>query len=515
MAQGREEANVNPEDSEERDRPPSDTEEQPTDPDALYSQGMAYYRRRQWHQAKACFEKLHELQPSRRGIEALLHELDIFLQLESVENEANGYAYPDGAGLEAAVAPEQGLKAADRKKHGWLIALLVLVIVVGTVGGVYLYSQGLILTPDRNVQSLRNQCQSYSVAQRYCQALDACSELATTVPDDPEALNGVEKAKSKLYDEALAYVKANAVANALENLQCIYAHDPNYQDVRVMIDQLLVRQDMDRQYQEARGYLDSRAYGEAITRLLKLRTMDANYRPGTLSDDLYEAYMGEGRQWLDLVEAEIKPVADTQPSNPQFAITEDLLTKVRQATKSYERALAERPTSTEAQTAQILAQMLGQGLQHYAARLWDQSARELATIYSKDPTYLAGKAAAVLCDAHLQAGNAQLAGGNYEAALVSYQAMATLNVCDAELVQTKVWEAGAPLTPTATPTFTPTPTDTPTPTQTFTPVPTNTPLPTPTPTPVPTNTPEPPKPKPSNTPVPEPTATPTKYIPPR
>lgn len=490
----------------------------PLDPEELYSQGMAYYRRRQWHQARACFEQLHTLQPTRRGIEPLLNELDIFLKLESVENGTREELLPDGG--EAGASTVQVVRGGQRKRHGWWIGALVLVLVAGIVGGVYLYAQGMLpfLTPDHQTQSLRNQCQSFSVAQRYCRALEVCSELATVVPDDPEALNGVEKAKTKLYDEALAYVKANAVANALENLRCIFEYDPNYKDVRVMIDKLVVRQEMDQQYQEARGYIDSRAYGEAIKRLLQLRTVDPDYRPGTISDDLYEAYMGEGRQWLDMVEGELKENPEAQSTDSRFEITEDLLTKARQAIKSYERALAERPSSEEARLAQALAQSLGRGLQSYGARLWSQSITELTGILAEDANYLSGKLALILCDAHLHLGDDYLKEGNYEAALAEYQAMANMEVCDIARVQTRMWEAGLPLTPTATPTFTATPTHTPTPTSTYTPMPTDTPQPTATATSIPTNTPEPPKPpkpEPSNTPVPEPTPKPTIDIPSR
>jgi len=219
-----------------------------------------------------------------------------------------------------------------------------------------------------------------------------------------------------------------------------------------------------------------------------------------------------------MVEGELKANPDAQPAEARFEITEELLTKERQASKSYERALAERPSSEEARSAQAMAQSLGQGLQNYGARLWSQSVAALTAIYAQNPNYLSGKLAMILCDAHLHLGNNYFQEGEYEAALAEYQAMASIEVCDAKLVETKMWEAGLPLTPTATPTFTPTPTHTPTPTQTSTPTLTNTPEPTATPTPEPTEPPKPPdqpKPQPSDTPVPEPTPKPTLDIPPR
>ena len=46
---------------------------------------MAYYRRRQWQQAREGFQQLKRIDPGRRGIDALLDELDIFIRLESLE----------------------------------------------------------------------------------------------------------------------------------------------------------------------------------------------------------------------------------------------------------------------------------------------------------------------------------------------------------------------------------------------------------------------------------------------
>lgn len=225
--------------------------------------------------------------------------------------------------------------------------------------------------------------------------------------------------------------------------------------------------------------------------------------------------MGEGRQWLDMVEGELKDSPDVQAADSPFEITEELLTKVRHAAQSYERALTERPSSEEARSAQVLAQALSQGLEHYGSQRWDQSVAELQGIYEENPDYLSGRVIAILCDAHLHLGDSLFQEEDYEAALAAYQAMIGMEECDVGLAQTKIWEAGIPLTPTATPTLTATPTHTATPTATQTPTPTATEQPAPTDTPVPAGPSDPPKPKPSNTPVPEPTPIPTLDIPPR
>src|SRR5574340_1256277 len=53
--------------------------------DALYEQGVFYYRRREWAKARELFSRVKTIQPDRRGIDALLGEIDIFVRLESLE----------------------------------------------------------------------------------------------------------------------------------------------------------------------------------------------------------------------------------------------------------------------------------------------------------------------------------------------------------------------------------------------------------------------------------------------
>ena len=40
--------------------------------DALYEQGMFYYRRREWQKARELFMRVKTVQPDRRGIERLV-----------------------------------------------------------------------------------------------------------------------------------------------------------------------------------------------------------------------------------------------------------------------------------------------------------------------------------------------------------------------------------------------------------------------------------------------------------
>ena len=57
----------------------------PEDADALYAQGMAHYRRREWEEARKNFARLRLIAPDRRGVDALLNEVDIFIQLREMQ----------------------------------------------------------------------------------------------------------------------------------------------------------------------------------------------------------------------------------------------------------------------------------------------------------------------------------------------------------------------------------------------------------------------------------------------
>jgi len=67
--------------------PSSDNGRSPTDAQALYAQGMEHYRKRQWEQARACFERLRRFAPSYRSVDALLNEAEIFIQLQQMESD--------------------------------------------------------------------------------------------------------------------------------------------------------------------------------------------------------------------------------------------------------------------------------------------------------------------------------------------------------------------------------------------------------------------------------------------
>jgi len=520
----KEDVRVHPKDKEGVEQGPVTGAQAPSEsyaPEALYKEGMAYYRRRRWREAKDCFERVRTLQPNRRGVAALLRELEIFLQLESVEadtaEERPVREIPLGAALEA----EERETAPGR---GWLTALLVVVASALLVGATYLYilwqqNELPFLPNNQRIERLQNRGMSLIQAGRWAEALNVYAELAEIIPDDPEAAFGLIKSQERLYEETLAEErradaldaldkKAEIIDSVLERWQRIADVDPGYKDVSQRIDHLRSLKTVIELHGKAREYMEDQAYGKAIEKLHDIRVLDSTYRPGTITDEVYAAYMGKGLRYMELAAAELKPVSNVKPSEPQYAVGEDMLGNVREAIKAFDKAIQERPDSEEAKLAKLLAGYLHEGLERYTDWAWRESIASLAKIYEQNPSYLLGRAAAVLCDAYLHLGDFYQQNGDYEVALGQFQAMAEIEECDVEVARTRAYQAGIPLTPTATPTLTPTstptntPTNTPRPTLTATPIPTSTPTWTPVPTatkstggpsPKPTKPPRPPR----------------------
>jgi tetratricopeptide (TPR) repeat protein len=479
------------------------------DPEALYLEGMAFYRRRRWREARECFTKLHALDPNRRGIEALLRELDMFQQLEAVRSEGpsdTSEVVLDEATDEADASTASVSREGDKWWVKLIVALLILAVASGAV--YYVLSGG----PARS----SNLCQAYTVARQNCKAIEACAALLESAPEDREAANNLEKAKARLYDEALAGIKANTAASlskAWEELDCIFVSDPSYRDVRTLLEQIKTRQALDAIYEQALASLNRQECDQAENKLLQIRTMDPEYAPTQLGDALYTAYVCQGNQHLAVVVAAVQPVSPTLAGEAAWNVTVDALSRTRLAIRAFDRATREKPASEEAKLSRTLAESLQTGLERYSLRAWGVSIEHLGEIYRRDQSYLQGKVAALLCDAHLHQAEAFFQGGQLEAALTEYQTMLAIQGCASDTIRARAMQVGIMLTPTATPTLTPTPTSTPTPTATYTPRPTETPVPTRTPTPIPTATPRPtqstgPGPDPGPGPGPEPIPTP-------
>lgn len=494
--------------------------------DELYEQGMAHYRRREWQQARASFLRLRELDPGRRGIPALLDEVEMFIRLQSLEPERATPAEPELDEPPVSSAAREGVSApASRKdamKWPWLL-LAALVVVAALVAA--------LTVPKMNQQneasSLWNLARANFNVGNYEQAVETLERLVALGPTeyDVEANALLDRARElrdvKHHYDAAQQLKAEEQwADAVQELvafdeicrRMVNISDPNLrqscQEAKDEIPSLRVKAELATLYQEAKAAYTGQNWARAAELFQQLQGQDREYKRDEVRNYLFASYLNYGGSLVELAG--------------------NAVDQVELAIQLFDRAAGLRPDDQRPVQEVAAARAYLAALQAFHASEWTNVLSALEGLVAAQPAYAGGRAVNLLCIARLKLGNAAYDEGKLETALGYYNQVLGAEGCDqseAELNQIKVLATLYPPTPTGTPTDTPTPTPTDTatptitptptvtntaaptgtPTRTFTPrPPTATPLP---PTNTPTNTSAPPPPPPTNTPPPPPTNT--------
>lgn len=447
--------------------------------DALYMQGMAHYRRREWIEARACFARLKALAPDRRGVDALLNEIDIFIQLQQMQPAASEASAVVGE-LEAVPQDAPSLvQEPVRERLGLLRspglivagAMLVLLIVF-----IVLYATGSLDTLIGNqrqarIQAFVNQGRAALNVGACDRAESAFGEALALAPNNEEIKTWYAKARrcqqlATLYVQAEEAIAAGQWDIALEKLDEIMTLDPTYEDASDKIAFLEGQQALEALLEDAQRHVDEGQWDEAIAALEQLREQDPPYRPAVVIQTLFYAHFQKG---VDLL-----------------MTAGDSLDLIGQAIRSFDDALEILPNDETALEEKRLAEFYRQGLQAITQEDWLQAVSDLQAIYASRPDYFGGRIASLLCTSYLRLGDAYRAAGDLALALDQYQNVLDIEGCDHVEAAVKEREVYATLYP-------------PTPTPTNTPMPTRTPLPTPTgtATATPTQTPPPPQPEPT------------------
>ncbi len=486
--------------------------------DALYEQGMAHYRRREWHKAREVFTRIKRLQPDRRGIDALLDEIDIFIRLQAMEPGAPAAE----ASSEAAVRRQDDITARSaaatvvKPKRGFPWRLVIIIVLVGAVVALYLLTK---IPRENEAQRLFNLGQAYYNSGIYDKSVESLESFLAMSPTanarEAEAL--LEKARP-LAEIQRHYAEYEAVARqenweaAVTELQLVqarcqklgYVADPQIRSrceaTNTALPALVRRAQLANLFAEGRAQIDAQQWAKAADIFQRLRGIDPTYRSADVSNYLFVAYLNYGEELVE--------VAGNATDQVELAI--DL----------FERAAQLRPEDARAADDASSAKTYLAALRAFHASNWEALRAYLQRLYEKRSDYAGGRAASLLCKAYLELGNEAYGKGDKEGALGFYRQALQIKECDhteAEVLEHKVFVELYP--PTATATVTPT--ETPTPTITDTPLPTDTPSPTSTPQPTntPTRTPVPPTstptplPPPTHTPLPPPTPVPPTSTP--
>lgn len=461
-------------------RPPGAPEAQSDeqlDAEALYTRGMAHYRRREWQRAMEYFARLKNLEPNRPGIDALLDELDWFIQLQAMEP---GTQVPEEDEVEApplmepevqeVVPPRPKKVEAPRRRFRWQwVAWPLLAVLIGV--GVFVLAS---LPQEDPVDALYNRAQARMSVGDYEAAIQSYEEILALDPNHQGAQFGLEKARrlanlGLLYQNALTYIANEQWELASLELAKILEIEPSYKDASSLAQTVERKRTLADLFAEGEEHFEKGEWAQAVHAFERVRTLDATYRASEVGERLYRAYIEEGKALLE---------QGTQAADVQMAVTK------------FSSALTLDPQGDEATALKQDAEDYLAGFVAFEDGNWSLAISRLQSMYAGNPDYAGGNLAELLYQAHIRRGDAYRDDGRYTEALIDYRVAQTIAVSDISVAVEREQEIFTKyITPTPTPTTTPTRTPTPRPTRTPTPRPTDTPVP-----PPPTNTPIPPPP---------------------
>jgi outer membrane protein assembly factor BamD (BamD/ComL family) len=435
------------------DKPPSETEAvtrselagdrqgSPSTPDDLYDLGMAHYRRREWRKALDAFSQLKALDPERRGIEALLSELEIFIKLQEIGPKEQ---IEESIAEEKAAPPAEQPKAAEAATEQYDPRALL--IVAGIVGLIFV---ALIIRPllpanqeHPKLAALYDQGQARLAAQDYEGAIAAFEEILSRSPGDERAEAALEQARrsrtlDQLYREAQQEISAEDWEGAAKKLAAILSLEPGYRDARSLETYVNSRQHLVVLYNEGVHFFDRGDWVAARQRFAEVYKLDSQYQTESVQQYLFLSFLNEG---LSLING---PTDSTEV--------------VRQAVDRFGDALRMNPRNERAQKERQRAVQFLQAHIAFDRGRWEEAINYADSLYNADPDYASGKLVVFIYQCYLELGKTYESEGNDRKALLAYQAAVALPVPDPSEARAREQAIALRLYP-PTPTVVPTPT---------------------------------------------------------
>ena len=350
--------------------------------DALYEQAMFYYRRREWPKARELFGRVKTIQPDRRGIDALLDEIEIFVRLESLEPQRPKEAVSSEVRKETSAA-----RSAPRRARWpvFLVVSLLLIVAAVTAGFV------IMRWPQQNdAERLWILAQAYYNSGGYDKSTETLTKLLTLSPNpyDVEAKALLEMAK-RLSDIKSRYQKAVALKaqeqweEAAQELRAFNdlcqrpgnsIPDPELrracQDAAGELPGIERKAQLASLYVEGKTLYDRQEWERAAEVFQKLQVTDPEYKKDEVTGYLYVTYLSHGERLIE--------VAGNAADQVELAI--DL----------FQRASKIRPNDTRPSDDLNMAKAYLQALNAFHASNWTLVSAQAENIYRQLPNYAGG-----------------------------------------------------------------------------------------------------------------------------
>ncbi len=418
--------------------------------EALYNQGMAHYRRREWREARDVFLRLKALEPGRRGVDALLDELEVFIRFDQP------------AALPAAPSRQSAPTGAARRSARVRQALVLLAGLALVAGLAFLLYSLLAPRTARRAEELIGLARTHVAARNWSGAIDAYEGYLLLDRADVEARNGLwtayyergqeraSKART-LEDESDFAGAAESWEAALADFRAAQQVDPGHPaDPRGEISASIKQAENGRRLASLLALaLDLSAqqrWAEAVQAIEAARAKDPTYHQAEVTGYLCDALLARAAALLGRAE---------------------MSAEVRRAVQMLEQAAAMRPDGEQEQVALRQARSYLLAMEDVDEQAWDRAVPALESLLAEEPDYAGGRAHDVLCRARWERAGAFSQAGRLMEALADYQAVAAAGCALQAEAVLRASEVALALTPTATPR----PTARPTPLSTSTPAP--------------------------------------------
>jgi capsular exopolysaccharide synthesis family protein len=398
--------------------------------DTIYAKAMEHYRNRQWREARDALQRLKAMDPGRRGLDALLKDVERMMQRERSRQGAAA----------------QGPKAVRRPRVRLGQVLLAIFILLSATAGVLMYV-GVLPVPivgalfhGNEVQTYINRGYDFFIVDNYEQAIDSFNKALELDPDNVEAKLGLQHAThylelGQLYAEARVLMGQNSFDAAAAKLQTIIETDPWYKDARLLLSQAQSSQQLEALYSQAMDYYNAGDWAKAASALEALQGKGVSAGETEVRSKLLDSYLNEGQQEI--------AAADSRSA-------------IIRATLSFNSALALSPNDVAAQEERQLGSLYLDGYTAYERADWAQAVANLSRIYATRQDYAQGRVAQLLCTSYTKLGDAYQAKGQLQLALDQYRLVEAIAQCDQTEALTKTQQILL-LLATATPTAAATP----------------------------------------------------------
>lgn len=416
--------------------------------DPQYKRMISAFQKGEWEIAGKLLARLLKAFPGEEKLSSLMREIKIRKQIDS------------DAKLEA--------EKLRKKSIGWFILGFVGIAIIVTVSvfaydnySVRVQQQVDAINLKRSLASKFEEAQNYLQAGRAAEAQKLFDEIAEIDNEYPQLSESYEQVAFLLelesqYTRASNQSQQGDFSSSLETLNQIYAIDPSFRDVEILINSIELRKNLSVELLAAAGEAYFRGdWPEAISNYEEAAENDPSIVDQQYEERLYSSYIGESENLLvnpnvsqnDVNKAEtyfrkaevIAPEGDENASADLYLITQlivqnyfgladslldsdaDSIDNLEAVISLLGKALLINPDDQLSREQYDLARDYLFGLEKYENGEWEDSIEVSTFAYSEASEYAGGTLRQLLYEAYSSLGWQWFADGESELALEAFQ----------------------------------------------------------------------------------------------